>query len=154
MSQGVYYIDSDKDTHFTGALAQHAIESESLNFPDLFPNAGIQDVIIEGINIQSDQNLEWDVFVWSTSGYNNSDVDLAAMIDYWNFPTTSGKQIAGANQYYYPLPANRISVPYRDANNTSKLHVSLVNRSATGKNAGATGEVKVRFIVRPVFGRV
>jgi len=35
---------------------------------------------------------------------------------------------------------------------SKKLHVGLVNRSATGKNAGATGEIRVRFGIRPIFG--
>lgn len=150
---GVYYIDSVAGTHFTGALAQNAIESESIDFPDLLGSVGVHDVIIEGVTVQSDQNLEWDVFIWSKNTYNTTNLDTAELVDYFNFPAANGKQIAGANQYYYPLPANEVSVPYRDEDNTGKLHISLVNRSATSKNAGATGEVTIRVIVRPIFGR-
>lgn len=151
MSRGIYYLDSDKDTHFTGVLAQNAIENESIDFPDLMGGVGVTDIIIEGISIQSDQNLEWDIILWSDDSYNTTDLDTADMVDYFNFPAASGKQIAGANQYYYPLPANYISIPYRSKD--SKMHVGLINRSATAKNAGATGEVKVRFMIEPVLGR-
>lgn len=148
----IEYLRSDKDTHFTGALAQNAIEVESINFPSIWRTAGVNECIIEGLSIQSDQNLEWDVYIFTSSEFDNTDLDLDVMIDMFNFPTTAGKTIAGANQYYYPFPANNISIPYSDAENTGKLHVGLVNRSATGKNAGATGEIVIRFALRPIYG--
>jgi len=144
-------IRSDKDTHFSGALAQNAIELENLSFPADWGTVGIQECVIEGITIQADQNLEWDVFIWATDGHSDTDLDLDKFIDFTNFATTDGKQIAGAGQYYYSSPSN-LSIPYRDDDKTSELHVGLVNKSATAKNAGATGEVVVEFHVRPVYG--
>ena len=148
----IQYIKSDKDTHFSGALAQNAAEVEALNFPTDWVTLGISDIIIESVSIQSDQNLEWDVMLFSTDGTTDTDLDLDTFTDFFNFATTSGKQIGAANQFYYSSPSNNLQIPYKNTQNRSKLHVALVNRSATGKNAGATGEFTVEFAVRPVWG--
>jgi len=79
-------------------------------------------------------------------------LDVDTFVDYFNYATTTGKRIAGAGQYYYASPSNNLDIAYRDADKSGKLHVLLVNRSATAKNAGATGEVKLRFVVRPIYG--
>lgn len=146
------YIVTDKDTHFTGALAQNAIEVESIDFPADWSLLESHEIVIESIVVQSDQNLEWDIYLWSTSDYNETNLDADRFIDSFNFPTTAGKRIAGAGQYYYSAPSNNIMVPYKDEDRTSKLHIGLVNRSATAKNAGATGEIVVKIAARPVYG--
>ena len=38
---GVRYVDSVETTHFTGALAQNAMELESLNFPSDWGTIGV-----------------------------------------------------------------------------------------------------------------
>lgn len=145
---GIEYIRTDKDTHFTGGINQNAKEDESINFPTDWGSLRINECVIEGIAIQSDQNLEWDVFIWTGSEYDNTDLDTDVFLEYVNFSTTSGKQIAATNQYYYAITG--LEIPYKDADNTRKLHSSLCNRSATAKNAGATGEVVITFMVRPI----
>lgn len=144
------YIDSDKDTHFTGAIAQNAMELEAIDLPADWQTAKIREIVIEGISIQADQNLEWDVFIFSKSTAEDADIDLDAFVDYTNYPTTSGKQIAGAGQFYYATAD--MEIPYVNLDHESKIIIGLVNRSATGKNAGATGEVKIRVAARPVLG--
>ena len=151
-SKEVQYIKSDKDTHFTGSLAQNAVEIEVLDLPTDWVTLGISDIIIESISIQSDQNLEWDVMLFSTDGTTNADLDLDTFTDFFNFATTSGKQIGATGQFYYSSPSNNLQIPYKNSDNESKLHVALVNRSATAKNAGATGEFTVEFALRPVWG--
>lgn len=152
-AQALTYIVSDKDSHFTTELAENAIEHEDISFPTDFSVQEIHELLIEHVTIQSDQNLEWDIFVWSGAENLNADLDLDEFTDYFNFPKSTGKQIAGTAQFYYASPSStKLGIPYVDTDNTSKLHVSLVNRSSTNKAAGATGEVKVRFGVRPHFG--
>ena len=148
----IEYIESDKDNHFTGALTTNSMEVESLSFPSDWSTTERHECIIEGITLQSDQNLEWDVFIWAKStAEDTSDIDLDEYLDFFNFVKTTGKQIAGSNQYYYPSLSNNVRVPYRDKDLSSKIHVGLVNRSATAKLAGATGEVKIRIVVRPII---
>lgn len=149
---GIVYIRSDKDTHFTGALVQNAKEDESISFPGEISEIGVRELLITGASIQSDQNLEWDIFLWRNNNFDNTDLDIDGFVDFINFTAASGKQIAGAGQFYYPSSSN-MAIPYRvDYPSLSQIHCSLVNRSAAAKNAGATGEIAVEFMVRPVRG--
>ncbi len=145
---GITYIRSDKDLHFTGALTENSAEHEDLDFPSDWEKTNINEILIQGITIQSDQNLEWDIFIWSKDSKDDSDLDVDTFIDFMNFPATIGKQIAGTGQYYYSL--SNLSIPYQDDGRQSKLHCSIVNRSSTAKLAGATGEVVVVFAASPV----
>ncbi|MFZ2938543.1 MAG: hypothetical protein WA066_07595 [Candidatus Omnitrophota bacterium] len=139
-------IKSDKDTHFTEARIQNAQETESVSLPADITANRYHELYIESISIQADQNLEWDVYFWSSDEFDNTDLDLDAALFVVNFPATAQKQIAGAGQYRiddlvgmpYPIPTD------------NKIHISLCNRSDTAKNAGATGEVVIKLFVRPV----
>lgn len=146
---GVTYIRSDKNDNFTGALTENSAEHEDLDFPSDWKKIQIQEVLIQGITIQSDQNLEWDIFIWSKDSKDDTDLDEDTFTDFMNFPSTIGKQIAGTGQYYYSL--SNLSIPYQDDGRQSKLHCSIVNRSSTAKLAGADGEVVVEFAVSPVL---
>lgn len=142
-------IDSDKDSHFTGALAQNAIENESINMPSDWQTTVVNKCTIKQITLESDQQLDFDLVLYSKSAYANADLDLDNLIDIISFSASSATQMAGANQYYYSYPLVR-SIEYSDLSNTSKIHCGLINRSAVAKNAGATGEVKVRFMACPI----
>ena len=150
MAQGFKFIASDKDTHFTGALAQNAIESESINMPTPWQTAGVQKCVISELNFQSDQDLDWEVIFWRNSDYDESDMDNSKVIDRITVAASTSEQIAGAGQFIYENPLAQ-SIEYVDEDNTSKIHVSLVNRDATGKNAGATGEVALTIGCTPYF---
>ena len=145
-------ISSDKDSHFTGALAQHAIEVEDIT--GLKAGTGM----IISCMLQSDQNLDWTVYLFATDGHTDTDLDLDYCIGVIEFVQADGIQIASANQYYYST--SNSSQPFRqfpywdkDALDTPsgayELHVGLVNRNTTAKNAGATGEVVVRIGYAP-----
>ena len=92
------------------------------------------------------------IYIWRNSNYDETVLDNSEFIDYFNFANASGKQIAGAGPFYYASPSNDLDIPYIDLDRTSKLHISLVNRHATAKNAGATGEVVIKIDYRPVWG--
>jgi hypothetical protein len=47
-------ISSDKDTNFTAALAQNAIENESLSFPSDYSTVNINKLKINSIAVQAD----------------------------------------------------------------------------------------------------
>jgi len=147
----IIILRSDKDTHFTGSLSENAGELEALTITATqFTN----EFVIEQISIISNQNLEWDLFIWSSSiGPDTSDYDDDTYIEYQNFPKTTGKQIGGAGGFYYS--ASDIKIPYRDDDIDERangsVHCTLVNRSSTSKNAGATGEVVVVMYIRPIY---
>lgn len=134
----VSIVTTDKDSHFTGALAQNAKEDESI-VVDLKDDR----CVIVSIALQSDENLAWDVFFWKTSEFDNTNLDDDDFIGYVSFAAADGVRIGGAGQYYYSKDS--LAIPYVDEGDASKLHVSLVCRSAAGKTAGAAGEVVIRF---------
>lgn len=146
-SNPIIFVRSLKGTHFTGAIAQNAQEAESIAIPDV---RNTNEFIIEAVSLQSDQQLDWDIFLWGTDGYDNTDLDLDFFVEFVSFATSDGKQIAGAGQFYYA--SSGLNIPYKDLDGTGELHLSLVNRNASAKNAGGTGEVVIVVSMRPVYG--
>lgn len=143
----VYVVWTDKDSHFTGSLAQNAMEVENIS------GLPFQSGTIVGVVIQSDQNLDWDVFVWGKDELDNTDLDLDTFLGHAKLVVADGERIAGAGQYYYDTATASgyafRGIRFADLDKTRELHVGLVNRNATAKNAGATGEVRVGFVVVP-----
>lgn len=145
-----YHVRSDKDSHFTGGLAQNAGEDESLTLPACL--AGINGNArgaVRSITVISDQNLDWEVNVWRSATHGTSDIDTDKWLGRWTFTaSTDAKQLAGAGSYLYYIDG--LDIPYTDADFSSKLHLTLTNRSATAKNAGATGEVILDVRMQPI----
>ena len=145
------YVRSDKDSHFTGALAQNAVETEDIGFPADWATMVLSKAKILGVTIISDQQLAWDVKFYAKDTHAvTSDLDLDSAIRTLKFDASAGVQEAGANQYYYDIDPTEFPFIYHDEDNTSEFHVTLINRSATAKNAGATGEVVVIIHAIPI----
>ena len=150
-------IRSDKDNHFTGAIIQNADEEENLAHPSYagFPAGQIPDGIsrarlyIRELRVWSDQNLSWEVQFYSSDTFENADADLDTFLGSFTFAVADGLQLAGAGLFRYSQ--TKLELYYFDADNTGEIHVKLVNRSATSKNAGATGEVVVAIAVEPMI---
>ncbi len=138
-------IETDKDTHFTTELTQGAMETESIAMSADMIAIGIDRLVIIGLALQVSRNLEYDVIFWRTSGHDNTDLDLDKALGYVNFSRSDGKQVVGANQYRYP--SENLKIFYRDEDQTSKIHVGLVNRSTITKEAGDT--ISLTFFVVP-----
>ena len=145
----VFFATTDKDVDFTGALAQNAAATASIAVPQMPSSSQVR---LNNIEIISDQNLAWEVWLWATSSFNNNASDLDAVYPYgrWAFTAADGVQIAGTGPWYYFISG--LGVPYQDGQNLSKLNVMLVNRSATSKNAGASGEIVIKFALEPALG--
>lgn len=140
--QTIEHIDSDKDTHFTGAIVQNAIETENLT--------GLSDskLTITGISIQADEALNYRLWLFGTDGHADADLDDDEFVEFVSLDlSTNGGQIAGAGQYYYALTG--LSIEYEDEDATKELHVALQNLSAAAKTAGAAGEVKMKIFYKP-----
>src|SRR3989337_1495021 len=140
--------ESDVTANFTDALVQDAKEDEDVAMPADWTTCTINKCAISGVSIQSKQNLEFDLILWSKSAKDNTSLNLDNFVISLNFPVSSGKQIAAANQYYYEQD-NLIPIKYNDDSNQSKIHCSIVNRSITAKDAGVAGQIKVRFVASP-----
>lgn len=140
--EGRNSIKSDKDTHFTGAIAQYATEEE--NITGLESNK----ITITGVSIQSDQALDYNVMLFGTDGFAAADMDVDEFFDFIDLKLSSlGIRVGGAGQYYYARTG--LAIDYEDEDASNELHVALQNASAAGKNAGATGEVKIKVSYIP-----
>lgn len=145
----IYEFRTDKDVNFTGALAQNVSASENIALPpQLAGPGGSARNILRAIAVIADQNLNWDVQLFSSSAFSNANLDLDTYI-YNVIFTESGQQRDGAGQFYWTRTG--LIVPVWDANNTGVVHLSLVNRSAAGKNAGATGEIVIKLFMEPAM---
>jgi hypothetical protein len=145
MVAGMKYISTDKDTQFIETLAQNAISSISLDMPSDWQIAGIQKCVISEMMLQCTQGgLDLEIIFWRTSGYDDSDMDIAKIINRISLTegTDGATQIAGANQYLYKNPLGQ-NVEFIDEDFSSKIHISLVNRDATTKNTAASGTVQL-----------
>lgn len=153
MAQGGNLIPilTDKDLHFTGALATDAEERENIVLPAAI-SAGLHcRSRLRAIALISDQNLNWEIFLWGRDTFGDpADFDLNSFIGRWRFDQGDGVQIAGAGPFYYYVDG--LDVPYEDLDNSGELHISLVNRHATAKNAGATGEIVLKLVFDPTLG--
>lgn len=127
---------SDKDTHYTTALAQNALDLESFA---VMPSASVQ---ITRVTLWSDQNLDWDLMFFNDAvSQPSADADLHSMNDWIRFTVTDGVQIAATGLFLYSVSGLRLN--YKPVDRI--FHVGLINRNAAAKNAGATGEVVVEL---------
>ena len=108
-------------------------------------------ITIKKITIQADQPLDFVVLLFGKDTFDTVDLDTDSFLasEELDLPT-DGIRIGGAGQYY--LDMFGLDLDYVDADGTNELHVALLNKSATSKNAGATGEVKITFTYIPRVG--
>ena len=133
----IYPVVSDKDSHFTEALAQNEVEQENLT--GLRGNR----VRISRMSIQADQQLFFEVLLYGTSDGPQADLDTDRFVGsvQFNLPIFGFQQTTGQ----WRLNIDGLDIDYVDIDGTQKIHAVLRNLSPTSKNAGATGEVKLEF---------
>lgn len=108
------------------------------------------DSIIRTMMIVSVQDLMWELWFWSKNTYNSSaNPDANLLIGTWLFGV-SGMQVGGAGLYHYYVDG--LYIPYRDLDQTGKIHMTLVNRSAGAKTAGDAGAVRVQLGLEMTLG--
>jgi hypothetical protein len=140
---------TDDTLAWTGAIAQNAGVAYDLVLPSgLFGVNGNALTVIKSLQIVSVQNLAWELWVYKQAAGQQSDPQSDQFAGFWSFAATDGKQIAGAGLFYYYIDG--LEVPYRDLDFKGKLHMILVNRSVTSKNAGATGNIVVQVGMQPM----
>jgi hypothetical protein len=138
----IWTVRSDKDTHFTGAIAQNAKEDENLT------GMAANKIRIKRVTCQSDENLAWEIQLWETDTFDDVDLDLDSYKASVIWAAADAMQIGAANQWYYDSGA--LDIPCEDLDGTFELHISLCNRSAAAKTAGANGEFIVMVEYEPV----
>lgn len=122
----------DGDTYFTDALATDASENENIS-------VSRNKITIKTITIHSAQNLNYRLWFYSKDAFGADDV--LGYIDL-NLPTSGVTKVIAATTYYM-YSVTDVELPIEDADGTLELHLQLENKSATSKNAGATGKVQM-----------
>lgn len=157
-------VRTDPATQFIGTLAQNVAATLDLAMPTGAQVAG--DGYVDGglmaggvgtsrlrsLLIQSVQNFAWEVWLWGTSAFNVSLTNPALNVPLgrWSFAEGDGVQIGGTGLYYYYIEG--LDTAYADFGRTGLLHIMLVNRSASGKLAAASGALNLQFMFDPSLG--
>lgn len=130
---------SDKDTHFTGALAQYEAEAE--NITGLLSN----NIIIKQVTLLSEQQLYYRLHFFSKDVFESTDPDLDAYIGWLDFDLpTHGIRYKNTGLYRLSLMSEGEGLlRYIDEDESNELHVALENLSSTAKNAGSGGYVVI-----------
>lgn len=131
------YIVTDKDAEFTTALAQYEVEGEDLTG---LPSNKIR---IKSIAVESDQDLAYRLYIYRNDDGVKTGLDLNGLVEWFDIEATDWKQIKNTAQYVYATTG--LDIPYEDADLSKELHLILENLDASGKNAGATGEIVFRI---------
>ena len=128
--EDIFYIDSQRDTHFTDALVSGASEYE--NFA--YAQAGNFSVFLTSIRMTTATNHRFTVAVYSRDVHHqrlSATPYQGALIDYWEW--ASADAWATATEYVYSVTGLRI--PVLDEDNTGELHIGLHNRANETKAA-------------------
>lgn len=135
-------------TQLRGALAQNAAAYLSLDVKGYGVGQRV-DAIIKALQILSVENLDWELWFFRNALQDPSNLDLNRWMGYWRFGTTAVR-IGGAGLYHYYIDG--LGIPYQDEDNTSKIHLALINRSAAEKSADDAGAVRVQLVIEPTAG--
>jgi hypothetical protein len=131
-------ISTDKDTHFTEAITQNEMETETLD------GLSKSNIKITGIALQADQQLDFRVIFWGSSSYADTDLDTDSFSGECRLDMpTYGFRIANTGQYYIHITG--LDIDYIDEGGSKQLHLSLQNLSMTSKTAGSGGEVQMKI---------
>ena len=134
----IYGVPSNKDVHFTEALVKNAVERENLT--------GLRSdrVRISKISIQAAQQLLFEVLLYSTDDFEESDLDTDKFIASveLNLPTYGFQQ----TESQWRLDIEGLNIDYIDVDKTKEIHAVLRNLSPTAKSVGAAGAVKLEFL--------
>jgi hypothetical protein len=141
-------VATDPATQLREAIAQNAALDLSLDVKH-FALGARADVIIRALTILSVEALTWELWFYRTGQYDAAPIASNRWIGYQNFGS-SPVRIGAAGLYHYYV--NSLAIPYQDEDASSRIHLSLINRSAASKTAGDGGAIKLEITVEPTLG--
>jgi len=147
----VFTVRSDKDDHFTSAIASMDAEEENLSMPAALGGRSR----IAGIRIISIDNLAWaPVFFGNGQFTSDTDIDLAMYLGHHIFAVGDGYQRNNTGPYYYFK--SDLDIVYQDldhpavgVSSSPKLHMGISNRSLGAKTAGINGALVIDILMVP-----
>jgi hypothetical protein len=147
----IYKQRTDATVQWTGALATNAAATADITLTSYPGYNGQIESILRGITVASVQNLAWEFDFFMSNTYQGSSTNTDTFIGRWSFAATDGVQIAATGDYLYYIDGLEIPLWNTDTAaitggngavaGTAQLHIALVNRSATSKIAGASGNI-------------
>lgn len=149
-------VRTDRTVSFTAAAAQNAMITAEISNNAVGAGGNVRSRI-KSLSILSDQNLAWEVDFFGKNTYmaGQADINNVFFIGRWIFSAADGTQIAASGPFIYYVDG--LDIPYQDADGAQPpahigiIHVGIVNRSATAKNAGATGNLVLEIGVEPTL---
>jgi len=126
------WLEIDGDTYFTDALVQDASENESLSIDR-------DEITLLNISLYAKEQLKYRLWFYSRDTFVAD--DILGYIDF-DLPVTGITKVIGGTTYYY-YNISDVDIPYRDADETSLLHIQIENKSVAAKTTGAAGKVQV-----------
>ncbi|MBT9142837.1 MAG: hypothetical protein DDT29_01233 [Dehalococcoidia bacterium] len=135
-------LRTNKDLHFTEAIAQNMTEREIVS-------GLIADKIrIISLAIQSRERLRYRLILFSGRGFTNTNLNLDTFRSEQEFDLPVwGLRIGEIGQFYMSIDG--LSIEYEDKERTRTLYVALQNLSIARKSVGAAGEVVLEFTYAP-----
>jgi len=151
-NQALVPVRSIEATHFLEALATNAA-SAMVNLP--IPTPGVRRWYIRAAQVVGLEPISPEFSFFSTAAGVNADPGLDTFAGSVAFFDADAKRFGAAGVYRWWTDG--MQVPCFDADSANQvgipnLHVVLVNRSATGKSAGAPGNLQVTFWLEPITG--
>ena len=162
----VIHVRTDKDVDFVLGIAQNTADTANLVPPAALGADGACRSVLKSISILSDQQLAWNLQLYSRNTFvaGQADLDAEFFLGQWSFIEADGTQVAAGGPFQYYIDG--LDIPYFcgdfDTHATfvagakrpqGQIHLQLVNRSSTSKNAGATGEIVIDLGFVPTDGR-
>lgn len=152
---------------FSATLTQNAGLNGRIRLPEAIAAGRTAACILQGIQITSVDQNDWEFWVWANAQCQSGHPDLEAFRGFWSFTVAGGdgKRIAGTGLYYYYIDGLGIFYEDLDAMTVqgqsglavsngqtgAYLNVTLVNRSAGAKTAN--GWFHAEFVLEPVQGQ-
>ena len=140
LGRRVFYLRTDKDAHFTGAVAIGDTENETLT------GLGSDKVIIRRVVVEAIENRALTIAFFAASTFQTVDLDTDAYLGEVQFLAADGVRMNAATYPQYVYDSGELNMPYIDAEAAGQLNVAYVCRDAAGKAAGAAGYVTVRVV--------
>lgn len=145
----VAVVSTSAANQFRATLAQNAALFLSLDVNSFGVGQRV-DAIIKAIQILSVENLAWEIWFFRNALQDPANADTNRWMGYWTFVAGGAVRIGAAGLYHYYIDG--LGLPYQDEDQTGKIHMALINRSAAGKSAGDAGAIRVQLVIEPTAG--
>ena len=141
-------------THFTTAISQNCWETENLT-EDTDGNPIPNKITVREVNIQSEANLYYVLWFYSTDGFFNSDIDIDSFSEFveLDIPTLGRRIDTNCNgtlnsQWYLQISSLELLLSDEDLSN--ELHLGLQCISPAGKGTGDHVQIDVKYTPRDI----